>query len=172
MSLKTPNQPLTPRFYEKLWPVSMQSKLSGPYTKEETKTSLIPIAPLKTTGERRTSPRGQTSLLTIIEAHQETLHTTVTLSTIHRTHYDGCRIQLSQWISVAPEPPTEEEEEASEEGGANTIINPLLTSKTTPRIPGTLRMLAFNADKWDITLESVLNGNDDPKTIGKIKPLI
>jgi len=172
MSLKTPNQPLTPRFYEKLWPVSMQSKLSGPYTKEETKTSLIPIAPLKTTGERRTSPRGQTSLLTIIEAHQETLHTTVTLSTIHRTHYDGCRIRLSQWISVAPEPPTEEEEEASEEGGVSITINPPPASKTTLQIWGTLLMLASNADKPDITLGSDLNGNNAPETIGRIKLLI
>jgi len=111
----------------------VQSKPSGLYTKEEIKTRLTTIVPLRITGIPRTFPKGQISLLITIEARQIT-----TPNTTHPMHHDGCKTRLYQWTLAIQEPPTvdEEDEEALEEEGAsmaNTTINPLITSRITPQ---------------------------------------
>ncbi len=99
---------------------------------------------------------------------------TITPSTIHRTHHDGCKTRLYLWILVALEPPTvdEEEEETLEEEGANTantITNLPIVSKTMPQTQGTHQMPVSNVDKWDITPENALKGSNVPETTGKTK---
>ena len=126
MSLKIPNQPPIQKSYERPWLAFTQNKLSGLSIKEEIKTSLTIITPLKTTGVPRTlSHKGKTSFLIITASHQGTCHITTTPNTIHRMHHDGCRTRWSQWISAEQGPLTEdeEEEETLEEEEANTTTN-------------------------------------------------
>src|SRR6266481_6304568 len=115
----------------------MQNKPFGPCTKEETKTNLVTIAPLRVIGAPRTFPKGQTSPLIITtKAHQGTHRIATILNTTHRMHHNGCKIWLSQWTSAAQGPPiVDKEGEVLEEDEANTAnitTNPPTASRITP----------------------------------------
>jgi len=116
--------------------VSTQNKQSGPSTKEETKTNPPITVPLRITGVHRThSSKDQPFPPTIIMPHKGTSRTATLLNITHQMHHNGCRMQLSQWTLVAPEPSTMEEEgeETSEGEEANTTINPPPASRVTPQ---------------------------------------
>jgi len=132
--------------------VSTQNKLSGLYTKEETKANPIAIVPLRITGIPRAFPNGQTSLPIIIAVHPGTHHITTILNIIRQMHHDGCKIQPYPWTLAAQGPPIMDEVEGEalgeeEANTANTIINPPIASKTTPQIQETRQMPVSNADK-------------------------
>jgi len=128
----------------------VQNKQSGPCIREEIKTNLPIIVPLRITGIHKTLfNKDQISPPITIVPHKGTYRTAILPNITHQMHHDGCKIQLSQWTLAILEPSIaeEEDEETLEEEEANTTTSLLTDSKAMPQVRGTLPTCVSNVDK-------------------------